>query len=85
MKPKYRIGTMIEVQRENEAKYQGIIEAVVATKNGFQYSLDADLETLFHEEEVTCAFRPIVARKPRTPKAKNPFRGKRDKLEEAAQ
>ena len=70
MKPKYRIGTMIEAQREGEVSYTGVIMAVVITKHGFQYSFDESLEQLFFEEEVTSAFRPIVAQKPRKQKPK---------------
>jgi hypothetical protein len=69
MKPKYKLGTLVETNGEVDQKY-GIIESIIFKKEGASYILCGGIGVT--DKDIVAAFRPIATRTAKKPKAKAP-------------
>lgn len=73
MKPKHKLGTLIEVKIDNVAngpQMLGEIQGILHDQSGYSYRLGS-AEVFYHENQIIKAYRAITSRK-RTRKEKPP-------------
>ena len=59
---KYKLGTLIQVDTGTGTEH-GTVDAILTHKEGYAYRLEGKDDEFIKEEDITAAFRPVVARK----------------------
>lgn len=65
---KYKLGTLIQVDTGSGTEH-GTVDAILTHKEGYAYRMEGKEDEFVKEEDITNAFRPVVARKAPTKKA----------------
>ena len=71
MKPKFKVGTLVKVEKDRGSEiqsYYGEITAILTGKDGFSYHINND--NFIDEADILQAYAPIAKPRTRKPRAK---------------